>query len=364
MQVLSKFASEEIINFLKRASTPAPIPGPVPVKNLFPSPEYLKLVQKTNDKWIEFCLNQSLYHSETKTRVHILGTLPVNIPKITTIPFSSQMAFMSQSEVLIDKLWVELNDKLEPNNQNFTLLINETVSQTNWLVDEYKPFYDKIFKDNKDFNIENYLRNSKLIIQNCNKYMEIGLDIPQEWIQIMESSNIVPYLEEVFAINALSKYVSENEKIKPKVSCIAMDPSQEYIRFNDTLQLLKSNPAVKQSTNTLQESLADFYENCYNLSIQTISEIKTKSIATDSIIQKMVIQPNDMKLYKDILSQHSESLGEFKLKLEQKEAREIVISEHIKGVVGANLDGGTFLVMVDRELVPKLKLGLWNAGFE
>jgi hypothetical protein len=338
---------------------------------IFPSIEYLELVQKSNEKWLSNAF-RPFVHNPTQTRVYVLGTLQINIPVSKTIPFSADTKLEFQSAVAVQELWNDLTEKYENKaikSSRFTLVLNETVQQTNWLVNEYMPFY-RLYFENNSIDIDSFFRRSQNIINRSNTFMDIGLDIPHDWIGLMESSHLLPNVEPIAAINALQEFNSPHEILHPKVSCIALEESLEYQKYKDETEKVKALFPIKQGAESnsnveILDSLADFYESFYGISKETMGKIDTGCIAADSLIQKMIIHPQDMKTYCDIIFRSSASLNSsFRQRIIEKAARENVRIVNIIETIKANLNGDNYLLIVDRDLLPGIATMLWSNQFE
>jgi hypothetical protein len=290
----------------------------------------------------------------------LLGTLPIQFPVLTNIPFSSERLFISQSRKCINELWdILVDQELSP---KVYLGLYETNSEIDWIMHDYHSHFD--FNPCTSENIHEWLSKSRIELQKKNEHIGLELDLPIEWASWIQHSGLLPKWDTIDAINTFKEFElnTQDGPLVQKPVYVGLDSHQEF----DLLSDMVSNLSLEnhQSSVTLQKGLQQFFESCCTITTFDIKENSTQHAGTDNIFQKMLINPEHIQNYVDVLSACTHSQGpDYKTRLLRKVSRDNVISNQVLNYILKNLDGRVNFIIIDRDIYPYLSNSLWNNGW-
>jgi hypothetical protein len=327
--------------------------------------KYLSLVENANKKWMQECIGKPLYHRDSKTRVHVLGVLPIQFPMLHKIPFSAQNVFAASSRLAVDEIWSELADSGQ--KTSLSLIMYESRDQFNWMVNEYWSVYEDIFNNvPEDFSDMNgWAETCRDKLTERNQQLDMELDVPEEWLLWMNHTGLVPKVELIEAFRTIEEYKA-NTTDGPTIgnsSLVSLPYEAEFDLVSSTVSRLRDS--MRGSKSSIRDALENFFENCCDISSEEISANSTGHTGSDSLLQKLLIKPNDMVRYFDVLQECMDPQGnEFTSRLLQKLATDQVICGQIIVDLESKLDGQVKMIVTDRDIYPSLKLELHRKGWE
>jgi hypothetical protein len=327
--------------------------------------KFLSLVENTNKQWIQECVCKPFYHRQSNTRVHVLGVLPIQFPMLSTIPFSAQKTYTASSRLAIDEIWSELADSGQESSISLTMY--ETKEQFNWMLNEYWSVYQDVFHSfPEDFSdMSRWAETCREQLIERNQQLDIELDVPEEWLLWMNHTGLIPKVEIIEAFRTIEEFKLNTTDGPTIADCrlVNLPYEEEFEMISTISSKLRQN--IRGSNASIRDALENFYENCCDIGSEDVAAIATGHIGSDSIIQKMLIKPDDMIRYFDTLEGCMDPQGnEFTSRLLEKLATDQVIYTQIIKDIEANLNGQVKIVVADRDIYPSLKKDLYRKGWE
>ena len=344
-----------MFSFLRKPPKSAPKPKLV----LFPTLDYQQAVLKTNKEWLTYCLETPLIRNQTK--LHILGTLPLNCPTLTNVQFSDQKEMKYTGQSAVEEILMSIYNESDPNiKKSLKLIVNETTQDLDYILNEYYDYFKSCFPTEVNDYFEQLSMNLALRAES----MDIGLDMPSDWIEMLAHSGLFPHSDLVFGLTEFKKFQKLDSGLDLELVCINDGTSTTDDEVNTTDDGTSGTIALEEPAMALNQALKEFYVVNCGIDTTDLKKINTESKMVDNIVQRMVLSPRNYLQYDQIIKKAYPEYGDFnrikaKIQSDKSKARKLVqlVNNH-----GQN--DSSIILMADRDLYPEILKQIKEIGFK
>ncbi|KAJ3369471.1 hypothetical protein HDU91_007144 [Kappamyces sp. JEL0680] len=342
-------------SFLSRLTAPKPSALAEP-PFLFSNARLLQQVQKASKKWLTLAIEQPVVVNGVK--VHTYGTSFLSIPSEVHVKFSTERRLEFTGTTLIDELFEGLQDETMP---ALTLLVNETPRDGDWLLHEYASYYRSSLSTNLD--IETHWRETLAKLRVFNQNLEMEMDLPNDWKEIIGLTGLLPSWDVVCAIDAAQVYEKDLDKDVPYLRKLVF-VGQELDELQHEITKIASSMDLASSSHpagvSLQTDLDALFGSQGGLTQETMAACRTGNMKVDTMLQKLCLDPEGLAHYFHVLGSHATSQSRaFQDGLGRKLARDHLatrlLSKAIRRETNEVERGSTVVVVADRDLVQPLR---------
>ncbi|KAJ2996447.1 hypothetical protein HDV02_006525 [Globomyces sp. JEL0801] len=235
------------------------------------------------------------------------------------------------------------------------------------MMEDFFPYYDPVLYPKVE-NFSDWFDYTSGRIKGKTEQLDIHMELPEHWISILKSTGMLPAWDTVSCIQTSKSYL-ENEEPGPllsKIEFIGLNESEQINQFNNLkvadTDLFKED---QQLDIPLKQSLEEFYSKNCSVDLDDISKINSGYPGSDSIVQKLVIPPQQLQTYQTILKNSTKIQGDmFKNRLFEKLKKDWIITKNIHLEINDRMDGDVHLLLVDRDIVPSLSHLLKSNNWE
>ncbi|KAL2913165.1 hypothetical protein HK105_207284 [Polyrhizophydium stewartii] len=318
----------------------------IDVRSLLPSQAFVQRILDVNELWLREFLRPRAHAQHPRSRVHVLGTSFVNIPRLAPVPFSHNKRLVMDSEKAFEQLAESYQDtdglgggdmaaggsragcvvRRGPAVQ-IAVLVDETPDRGAWLTEEYGPLLatcrmggEAFVGDQEYTDIMSFFRAPQTVGErldqvaawaHSNQGSLLALDAPHDWVPILQRTGLMPAVDTVAFFNSVLAFRRQHaedpvmREISPQLASldlVGLEPEVlEHVVDSMADGDDKSSggaAAGSDGSDGIASRLAAVYADC-GVAPETFGQIQSGFMQVDGALQRLALDSGGVLRFVD-----------------------------------------------------------------